>query len=142
MIFYLTLLIWIILDLLSKFWAKINLVEYINIFNNFLYLKYIENPGIAFSIPITWLFLKFLTIVIIIWIFYYYLKYERVKKNKLIDLSFWLILAWALANAYERIFNWIVWDFIWVQYFAIFNLADAFITIWVIIYLIVEMKKK
>lgn len=141
MIFYLTLVIWIIIDLLSKFWAKINLVEYINVFNNFLYLKYIENPGIAFSIPITWLFLKFLTIAIIIRIFYYYIKYERVKKNKLIDLSFWLILAWALANAYERIFNWIVWDFIWVQYFAIFNLADAFITIGVIIYLILNYKK-
>lgn len=107
-----------------------------------MYLKYVENTWIAFSIPLTWLFQKIITIAIIISIFYYYIKYESIKKNKLIDLSFWLILAWALANAYERIFNWVVTDFIWLQYFAIFNLADSFISIWVIIYLIVEMKRK
>lgn len=140
MIFYPTLIIWIILDLYSKFWAKTNLHEIINVFYNFIYLKYVKNTWIAFSIPITWLFLKIITITIIITIFYYYIKYESIKKNKLIDLSFWLILAWALANAYERIFNWVVTDFIWMQYFAIFNLADSFISIWVILYLIVEMK--
>lgn len=129
-------------DLYSKFWAKTNLHEYINVFYNLVYLKYSQNSWIAFSIPLTWLFLKIITILIIISIFIYYLKYESIKKNKLIDLSFWLILAGALANAYERIFNWIVIDFIWVQYFAIFNLADSFISIWVILYLLVEMRKK
>lgn len=142
MIFYITLIIWIFFDLYSKFWAKTNLHEYINVFYNLVYLKYSQNSWIAFSIPLTWLFLKIITILIIISIFIYYLKYESIKKNKLIDLSFWLILAGALANAYERIFNWIVIDFIWVQYFAIFNLADSFISIWVILYLLVEMRKK
>lgn len=141
MIFYLTITIWIIIDLLSKYFAQNKLDETINLIWNFIYLKYSENTWIAFSIPITWLFLKIITIVIIIAIFYYYLKHESIKKNKLIDLSFWLILAGALANAYERIFNSYVIDFIWVQYFAIFNLADAFISIWVILYLLVNYRK-
>jgi signal peptidase II len=141
MIFYPTLIIWIILDLFTKYLAQNRLEETINIIYDFIYLKYAENTWIAFSIPLTWLFLKIITITIIITIFYYYYKYESIKKNKLIDLSFWLILAWSLANAYERIFNSYVIDFIWVQYFAIFNLADAFISIWVILYLIVNYRK-
>ncbi|MDD5213424.1 MAG: signal peptidase II [Candidatus Gracilibacteria bacterium] len=142
MIFYITLIIGIFFDLYSKFWAKTNLHEHINVFYNLVYLKYVENTGIAFSIPLTGLFQKIITIAIIISIFYYYIKYESIKKNKLIDLSFGLILAGALANAYERIFNGVVTDFIGLQYFAIFNLADSFISIGVIIYLIVEMKRK
>lgn len=59
----------------------------------------------------------------------------------MIDFSFWLILSGALANAFGRIYDSYVIDFIWVKYFAIFNIADSLIMIWVILYLIVEYKK-
>lgn len=140
-IFIFTIIISIILDLYTKFLAKIKLDETVFLVKDFLYLKYQENPGIAFSISITWIFLKIITIFLIIWIFVYYFKYEKLKKNNLIDLSFWLILWWAIANWYERIFNSAVGDFIGVKYFSIFNLADTFISIWVILYLIIEIKK-
>lgn len=133
-----TIIISIILDLYTKFLAKINLDETIFVIKDFIYLKYIENTWIAFSIWLTWIFLKIVTIAIITWIFIYYFKYEKPKKNKLIDLSFWLILWWAIANRYERIFNSYVIDFVWIKYFAIFNLADTILTIWVILYLIIE----
>jgi signal peptidase II len=100
-----------------------------------LYLKYVENPWIAFSIKIPLFFLKILTIILIFWIFYYYLTSEKKKEKKIIDFSFSLILAWAIWNAIERIFNDKVIDFIWIKYFSIFNLADSFITIWAILYL-------
>ena len=67
---------------------------------------------------------------------YYYFKEEYKKRQKLVDLSFVLILSWALWNWYERIFNSKVIDFIWVKYFSIFNIADAYITIWVILYIL------
>lgn len=134
MIFYITIIFWIFIDLLSKYFAKLHLQnENINILWDFLFLWYVENKWIAFSINIP--FLKIVTIILIFGIFYYYFKEEKNKNDKIIDLSFWLILAWALWNWYERIINSFVIDFIWVKYFSVFNLADSFIFIWALLYL-------
>lgn len=134
MIFYITIIFWIFIDLLSKYFAKNFLQnENINILWDFLFLWYVENKWIAFSINIP--FLKIVTIILIFGIFYYYFKEEKNKNDKIIDLSFWLILAWALWNWYERIVNSFVVDFIWVKYFSVFNLADSFIFIWALLYL-------
>lgn len=131
--FYLIIISWVVLDLITKNLANIYLQNKINILWDFLYLKYAENPWIAFSINLP--FIKVITIILILCIFYYYIKEEKRKKKKLIDLSFWLILAWAIWNWVERVLNSYVIDFIWVKYFSIFNLADSFITIWTILYI-------
>ncbi len=60
---------------------------------------------------------------------------EKKKKNRIIDISFALILAWAIWNWIERVFLSRVIDFVWVKYFAIFNLADSMITIWAVLYI-------
>jgi signal peptidase II len=59
----------------------------------------------------------------------------------LIDISFGLILAWAIGNGIERVFRWYVIDFIGVEYFSVFNLADSFITIGAILYIYYLYKK-
>ena len=144
--FYIILIIWLILDFITKYLAVIYLQKQINIFWDFLYLKQVYNPWIAFGIEIPSSLLKIWTIALIIWIFYYYrleLKEEEKIKNKnIINISFWLIISWAIWNAYERVFNSKVIDFIWVQYFSIFNLADSFITIWAIILIYYYYNKK
>jgi len=143
--FYIIVIIWIILDLASKYFATIYLQNQINIFWDFLYLKQVYNPWIAFWIEIPTSLLKIWTILLIIWIFLYYrleLKWEKnIKNKKIINLSFWLIISWAISNAYERVFQEKVIDFIWVKYFSIFNLADSFITIWAIILIYYYYKK-
>ena len=153
--FYVVIVVWVLIDLFTKNLSFNYLQDRINILWDFLFLKYSENTWIAFSTQVP--FLKILTILLIIWVFYYYflerkslnkkiplnlpllkgeIKQEFVDKNlKLLDLSFWLILAWAIWNWIERVFYWKVIDFIWVKYFAVFNLADSFITIWAVIYL-------
>lgn len=139
--FYIVFITWITLDLISKNLAFIYLQDRINILWDFLYLKFILNPWIAFWIEVYPLLLKVITISLIILIFYYY-KSERkkIKNKKILDISFWLILAWAIWNAVERIFDSQVIDFVWVKYFSIFNLADSFITIGAIIYLYILYK--
>lgn len=136
-IFYITLIIWLLIDLITKFFANIYFQKKINIFWDFVYFKYIENPGIAFSISIPFLILKTITIFLIILIFYYYNSERKKSCNKmLIDISFWLILSWAIWNAIWRIFNESVIDFIWIKYFSIFNIADSFIVIWMFLYIL------
>ncbi len=134
--FYIWICFLVFLDLYTKYLAKINLQDTIYLVGDFLYLRYVENVGIAFSIPLTWLLLKVLTIVIIWVIFWYYLNEEKNKKHLITDLSFAFILSGALWNGYERVFNSKVIDFIGVKYFSVFNLADIFITVWCSIYLI------
>lgn len=135
---YSIIIIWVILDIFSKNIANIYFQDKISILWDILFLKYTENSWIAFSINIP--LLKLITIILIIWIFYYYFKEEKKKNNKLIDLSFWLILAWAIWNWIERALYSSVTDFIWVQYFAIFNVADSLITIGAVIYLYILYK--
>lgn len=136
MYFYLIALSWVVVDLTSKIFMKSFLLDRgkINLIWDFLKLSLVENSGIAFSLPIEGTFLKIITVVIIALIIFYYFKYE--KKNILNQIAFGLIVGWALGNWVERIFNGVVIDFINLKYFAIFNFADIFINIWVIILII------
>lgn len=138
MIFYITIVLSIIIDLFSKNLAVIYLQEKVNILWELFFLKYTENTWIAFSINIP--YIKVITIILIIWIFYYYFKEEKKKNNKFINISFWLVLGWAIWNWIERVLNSSVIDFIWIKNFSIFNLADTFITIGAIIYFLVIYK--
>jgi len=151
--FYYTLIIWLILDFLSKYFSVIYLQKQINIFWDYIFLKQVYNPWIAFWIEVPKSLLKIWTILLIIWIFWYYrveLKEEKTKiqqggfshlSTKYLDFSFWLIISGAIWNAYERVFNEKVIDFVWVKYFSIFNLADSFITIWAMILIYYYYKK-
>ena len=130
---YIPLIITLIgLDFLSKYWAENILSQQIILIPNFLSFQYAQNIGIAFSIPLTGIALKVVTVILIFGIFYYYWKEERIKNSLLLNVSYSFILAWALWNAWERIFKSYVTDFISVEYFAIFNFADSYITLWAI----------
>lgn len=136
MFFYTTLVLTIVIDTITKISAQNYLTEKINLLWDFLFLQYILNTWIAFSIQLPVFLLKILTIVLIIAIFYYYKTEKKLQKNnKLLDVSFWLILWGALWNAYERVMHEQVIDFLWVKYFAVMNFADIFISLWSILYI-------
>lgn len=123
----------VIIDLLSKIYFQN--FERVNIISDFLFLETYKNPGIAFWIGVTWYLLKALTIILIIGLFCFFCKeIKNWKTTRLEQISFSLLIGGALWNAYERIFIGEVTDFIWVKYFAIFNFADIFISVWVWLY--------
>ena len=132
------LFIWILffIDFISKYFVVHHLKETLPLLGDFLYLQLIYNPGIAFWFPLHTILLKILTILFIFIIFWYYQKEEKHKRIFVVDLSFGLIVWGALGNAYERIFYGQVVDFIGVKYFSVFNGADIFLSLWVILYLI------
>ena len=106
-----------------------NLHSYFPIFGDFFGIQLIYNTGIAFGMPIRGIFLKIITLAIIGGLAYYYTRYERPKQNQCIDVAFACIFAGAFSHGYERIFVGQVIDFFSIKYFAIFNVADIFITI-------------
>ncbi|MDP5039228.1 MAG: signal peptidase II [Candidatus Gracilibacteria bacterium] len=132
---YFLIPILVFIDLFTKYLAENYLVNKINIFGKYLFLKLYYNTGIAFSIPITGILLKIITIFIISIIVYYFLTNEIKNNNKFLNLGFCFIIGGAVGNGYERIFNHKVIDFIGIKYFSIFNFADIFLTIGVLIYI-------
>jgi signal peptidase II len=101
-----------------------------NILGEWIRFERTYNTWVAFSFPIEWWFLKVLTICLLVFIGVYYWQVERSKKHLLLDYWYVFIFAWALSHAYERIFIGHVVDFVALKYFAVFNIADVFITIW------------
>lgn len=140
MFLYLITFFTIIIDFITKKIALFHLNKDIPIFWEYLKLKLVYNKWIAFSIPLEWIILKIITLLAIILISYYYYKFEKNKKSRLLDLWYALIIGWAISNGFDRFVCWSVIDFISVKYFAIFNFADIFINVWVVIILFYYLK--
>lgn len=100
-----------------------------DVFGNFVRLRHQMNEGIAFSAPITGWPLKILTVALIAYVAYYYLREEKLRGTKMVDLAYAAFLAGAAGNGVDRILMGKVTDFIEVKYFANFNLADIIICV-------------
>jgi len=111
-------------------------------FDLFFWMKFLLkfNEGIAFSIPLTWILQILLSFWLLFFLIFYVVKnWDLNKKMEIFSIS--LIVWWALWNMYERVLFWQVTDFISVfNWFAVFNLADSFVFIWVCLALIVEFR--
>ncbi|MDI6700710.1 MAG: signal peptidase II [bacterium] len=130
----------IFLDRLTKILVVNNmeLGETISVWGWFFKLTYVLNPNVAFSIRIgnstTMLLLNILAIFILL---IYFLK-TKFSLVKIIALS--MIVGGAFGNNYDRIKSGVVIDFLnfgtrgWR--FAIFNIADASISVGIVILLI------
>ena len=134
--------LFILLDIVSKQIIKnvLSLGESIRIIPNFFNITYVTNDGAAFSL------LKgqrFLFIILAI-VFFIYLLY-LLKNNRINKWYYSLLIGGILGNLFDRIIYGFVIDFLDFQIFnynaPIFNLADTFIVICVLIILIEEVRK-
>ena len=124
----LVLVLVLILDQATKFWAESQLqtLEPIPFLNNYFELHYSQNTGMAFSLlqdrP---RFLLVLISVILLTLIYYIFKEKKLR------LGIALILAGGLGNLLDRLIHGYVIDFINPLFvnFAIFNIADISLNI-------------
>ena len=129
---WIIVILWVILDGVTKILTQIHLAgQNIVLIPWLLSLEYVRNPGIAFWIPLTGLVLKIITMILIFIIIVYYIREERPKYSIQLDIWFAMIISGALWNAWERIFISSVTDMIAVERFAVFNIADSLIFLWV-----------
>ena len=149
-IFYFFLILFIfILDRISKLWI-------ISIFNpennleikvsSFINLNLIWNKGIAFGLfsygeKFEYNLLTGLIIIIIVIVFWMIIKTKGLEKY-----SFLMILGGALGNIFDRLYYSAVPDFIDIYYknfhWFVFNVADIFITVGVLMLIINEITIK
>lgn len=103
------------------------------IINNFLYLTYHRNEGAAFGIlQGQMIFFYIITAIAVIGIVIWMSKINM-KREKVLAIGLALILGGTIGNFIDRVIYQAVIDFVhtvwWGNSFAIFNVADAALTI-------------
>lgn len=134
-------LIFLIIDIVSKVIVSryILLDKSIKLINNFLYITYVRNTGAAWSMfssrsVLVLIISSFIILGIILHV------YKNKPKKRMEKIAYSLIIGGALGNLINRITYGYVIDFIDIKIFKydypIFNLADSFIVIGVILLVI------
>ena len=131
-----------ILDQLSKIYINLNFDKLINKNILIFTIEFVRNYGAAFNIfSGSRLFLSFVSLISTVIISYFIFIKENIIINKY-GLSY--ILAGSIGNGIDRILNGYVIDFIKIRYidFPVFNFADVFINIGVLIIILSYFKCK
>ena len=110
---------------------------------NFVSLTYLQNRGAAFSIlqDQQWLF-AIITLVVMVGAIWY--LHKHMEDSLWMVLGLTLIIAGGLGNFIDRISQGFVVDMFPLDFinFAIFNVADSYLTVGVIILLIAMLKEE
>ncbi len=128
----LLILFLVALDQVSKFYfisKNIKIFEYFS-------LNFVANTGALFGFFKGYNFIFiFLSLIVIALILCNY-------KDKKLRFGFNFILAGAFGNLIDRIFRGYVVDFINLKIWPVFNLADGFVTVGVLILVYIILKEK
>ena len=138
-----------LLDRFSKYFV----LEFFNktnekdiIITSFLSLNLLWNEGIAFGLfqSKETIFYNFITILIVLVLCF--VAWLASKSNRLEKICYLIIIGGGLGNTFDRLYYGSVMDFIDLNYknfhWFIFNVADIFITIGVLILIFLEFTKK
>jgi len=130
-------------DQATKYFALRSLSEFesIPLIPSVLHLTLVKNQGVAFGLfrdhPSLLLALITLSLVVLLLVT---LHFYRIKNRARFVLTF--ILAGAIGNWIDRLRFSSVIDFIDFRIWPVFNVADSFITIGAVLYLILLLKKE
>ncbi len=141
LLFLLSIII-IVLDQTTKMWLQH--VAYTPLIPPLLSLRSTTNTGIAFSIPLQGMLLIVVTITVIVMGGLYFIRnVEMCHPLSLVIGGF--LLGGALGNLIDRVWRGFVIDFIELWIIPIFNLADTFIflgaVLFVLYYKRIQLKK-
>lgn len=143
---YLIAVLIFFIDIISKLFVSNILIENqsIRIINNFFYITYVKNTGVAFSmLEGNVLFIVIMTIIVM----FFLIRYINSKVfNAFECLSYGMIIGGAVGNLFDRLVNGHVIDFfdfyIFSYDFPIFNIADIAIVLGIMIVLFFSFKEE
>ena len=138
-------LIFTIIDICSKLVVSkyLSINESIKIINNFINITHVRNTGVAWSLFNNQTILVLIVSIIVIIGIILYIRKNK-PTNNVEKISYSLVLGGAIGNLIERLIYGYVTDFIDIKIFnynyPIFNLADTFIVIGVILLIIITWR--
>ena len=134
-----------VIDLVTKILITnfMRVGDQIKIIPNFLSIMYVRNTGAAFSILENSIFF-FIIAGILVLIFIYLFLVRNKTLNMYLIICYSMLIGGIIGNLYDRIVYGYVVDFlsfnIFGYYFPVFNIADSFIVISIILLIINELK--
>ncbi len=126
------------LDLFTKSLAKKFFVEPLEIFS-FLGFELTQNSQLAFGLPLPRIWIILFSLLAIIFLGNLFVKNVQ-KKSKIGAFAFALVFGGAFGNLFERVFLSEVTDFIRLAIIPNFNLADAALSIGVVLLIVFHQK--
>ncbi len=122
------------MDYLTKFFAELYLAngKTIAVISNYFSLTVSHNSKIAFSLPISGKLVAFITPLLLA-VIIYLVKKTCDTSNKITKIALVFVISGTLGNFIDRIWHGYVIDFLSPSFFPSFNLADAYLTIGVLI---------
>lgn len=143
MVYYLTLTtILVIIDQLTKYLTvqNIALYEQVDFIPGFMSWTYIQNSGAAWSILEGQMWFFYLVTIIVTAVILYFL-YTEGKRDRVFGTILAIILGGTLGNFIDRLLYRYVIDMIKVEFisFPVFNVADSFLTVGVILLFIYSL---
>ncbi|MEA4924212.1 MAG: signal peptidase II [Syntrophomonadaceae bacterium] len=126
--FWITILIVLVADQMSKIWVAGNMArgQSVPIIDGILNLTFVVNRGAAFGIlqGKSWFFL-IMAVVVVAALVYYNLRYHPLPWGQ---YAMGLIVGGTLGNVVDRCYFGAVRDFFSIGWFPVFNVADMAIT--------------
>ena len=105
----------------------------------FIHISYSENGGSAFGLFSNIIYYNYLIIFLsILILFFLFYKIKFFFKNKFYSICFVLLISGIIGNLIDRIFFGFVRDFIVLEHFFIFNLADFYLSFALIYFFVYE----
>ncbi len=132
--------IFFLIDRLLKLYVLDLYPSYKNILGDVFLFSFTPNQNIAFSLPLSGLWLNWLITLVIVWLIYIAWPKKSPSTFQSNSSALWLMIAGASSNLLDRWQYGYVIDYLELKYFTVFNLADAMIVISALI-LIWRVKK-
>lgn len=119
----------LLVDQSSKFWIK----GFLSLGESFpegwpVRFTYVQNTGIAFGIKANQFFLVFVTSAVVVALLVFFLRYQKLQPQ-LVRIALSSILGGAVGNLIDRVNQGYVVDFIDLQVWPVFNIADSSIVV-------------
>ena len=140
-------IVFLVIDIVSKLIVSnlMDVYDSIIIIKDFFYITYVRNTGAAWSILADKTYLIIIISMIIIFLVGLYI-YKNKPKSKFEVVGYSMVLGGAIGNFLDRIIYGYVIDFfdfyIFGYDYPIFNLADTFIFIGIVILIIYTWRSK
>ena len=141
---YIIAFLFFIIDLISKQLVMHLMVlgEKNVIIKNFFYLTYTENKGAAWSILEDKRILLLIITVFVLFLINKYMNKEKLSKME--EFTYGMIIGGIIGNLFDRVFYGSVVDFLDFKIFGydypVFNLADSFIVVGIILLMIISIR--
>ena len=122
----------VVLDQASKYMIRNWMEAPITVVPDWLELTFVENHGVAFSLPVPGGISGIIAVLVSL-----YLGCQLITQNLAATTraAYVLIMAGAIGNLIDRIWHGAVTDFISISTFPVFNMADSFICVGVVLML-------